>query len=488
MREIWDSRLAFVLAATGSAIGLGNLWRFPYIAYRYGGGAFLVPYLIAFFTAGIPLLILEFTLGHKTEHGAPLAFASYRKNWKWLGWFAIAVSFGVVTYYTVIMSWSFIYFFHSFFLSWGNIPELFFDKIVLEVTDSPLNFGGINYLVLIFLILAWIAIYYSVYHGVKTVGKVVYATVIMPWLIIIVLIIRGITLPGAIDGLSYYLTPNFAALKDPIVWINAYGQMFFTLSVGFGVMIAYSSYLPRKADIVNNAFIIGFANCFTSFLAGIAVFSSLGFLAYQTGKPISDVIASGPGLAFVAYPTIINMLPFWNKFFGALFFMMLLTLGIDSAFSLVEAASKATLEQWKRIPRRVLNLLIAVLAIITGLIFSSRGGFYWFDIVDHYLTCYGLVVVGLLEAILIGYFINTKDFMNYMNKQSEIMAGRWWLFSIKIVVPIVLIVALVYNTYNELRAPYGDGEYPKAALIFGFAFLLLLLIVSLILSKKEGRV
>ncbi len=484
MKEKWDNRLAFVLASIGSAIGLGNLWRFPYIAYRYGGGAFLIPYLVALFTAGIPLLILEFGLGHKTEHGAPYAFASYRKNWKWLGWFAIAVAFGVVAYYTVIMSWSFIYFFHSFSLSWGAIPEVFFNNMVLEISDSPFSLGGINLPILVFLILTWIAIYYCIYKGVKSVGKVVYVTVILPWVILIVLIIRGVTLPGALEGLSYYLTPNFSALKDPAVWINAYAQIFFTLSVGFGVMIAYASYLPKKADIVNNAFIIGLSNCFTSFLAGIAVFSSLGFLAYQTGKPVADVVASGPGLAFVAYPTIINMLPFGNSIFGALFFVMLLTLGIDSAFSLVEAASKAGSEQWK-IPRLRLNFLIAAIGIFVGLIFTTRSGLYWLDIVDHYLCNYGLVIIGLMEAIFIGYLINTDSFREYISSHSEIKAGRWWSFFVKIAVPIVLLVVLGYNTYYEFRNPYGG--YSTAALAIGFGFLVVLLIVAIILSKKERR-
>ncbi len=486
MKDIWDNRLAFILAAIGSAIGLGNLWRFPYIAYRYGGGAFLIPYLIALFTAGIPLLMLEFALGHRTEHGAPLAIATYKKNWKWLGWFAIAIAFGVVTYYTVIMAWSFIYFIHSFSISWGNIPEVFFNNLVLESSTTPLNLGGINGLIVIFLILTWVAIYYSIYNGVKTVGKVVYATVIIPWLILLVMIIRGITLPGALDGLSYYLTPNFAALKDPVVWVNAYAQMFFTLSVGLGIMIAYSSYLPKKADIVNNAFIIGFANCFTSFLAGIAVFSSLGFLANQTGQEVTNVVSSGPGLAFVAYPTIINMLPFASRVFGALFFLMLITLGIDSAFSLVEAASKAAIEQWGKLPRRVLNIFIAGICIIVGLLFTTRGGIFWLDIVDHYLCCYGLVVVGLLEAVLMAYFLNTKGFMDYMNEQSEIRAGKWWLFSIKIIVPVILFIALIYNTYKELRNPY-EG-YPNLALVFGFSFLIVLLIISILLSKKERSV
>lgn len=484
MKEIWDNRSAFILASIGSAIGLGNLWRFPYIAYRYGGGAFLIPYLVALFTVGIPLLMLEFGLGHKTEHGAPFAIATYRKNWKWLGWFAIMIAFGVVSYYTVVMSWSFMYLFHSFTLSWGNIPQQFFNDMVLKISSSPFEVGGINSMVVIFLILTWMAIYYSLYNGVKTVGKVVYATVILPWIILIVLIFRGITLPGALTGLSYYLTPDFSALTDPVVWINAYAQMFFTLSIGFGIMIAYSSYLPKKADIINNAFIIGLANCFTSFLAGIAVFSSLGFLAHQTGKPVADVVFSGPGLAFVAYPTIINMLPFASKVFGVLFFMMLITLGIDSAFSLVEAASKACSEQWK-IQRRKLNFIIAFIGIVVGLIFTTRAGLYWLDIIDHFCCCYGLVPVGLLEAILIGYFANTQEFMDYMNEQSEMYAGKWWLFFIKVITPVVLIAALGYNTFREFTTPY-EGYHP-AAIIMGFGFLVILLILAILLSRKERR-
>jgi len=484
MKEKWDNRMAFILASIGSAIGLGNIWRFPYIAYRYGGGAFLIPYLVALFTAGIPLLMLEFTLGHKTGHGAPFAWGSYKKRWKWLGWMAVAIAFGIVCYYTVIMSWSFIYFFHSFSLSWGNIPEFFFNNMVLERSGSPLQLGGINILVLVFLVVTWMAIYYSLYNGVKTVGKVVYITVILPWLILIVFIIRGVTLPGAMTGLGYYLTPNFAALKDPIVWVNAYAQIFFTLSVGLGIMIAYSSYLPRKADLINNAFIIGFANCFTSFLAGIAVFSSLGFLAHQTGQGVANVVASGPGLAFVAYPTIINMLPFGNRVFGALFFMMLLTLGIDSAFSLVESVSKATIEQWK-IPRRTLNLFIAGTGILIGLIFTTRAGIYWLDIIDHYLSCYGLVIVGFFEAVFVGYFINTESFKSYMNEQSEIKAGRWWVFFVKIVVPLMLLGALGYGAYQEFLTPY-EG-YPTSVLIVGFGFLLILTLVAIMFSKKERR-
>lgn len=484
VKEHWDNRLAFILASIGSAIGLGNLWRFPYIAYRYGGGAFLLPYLIALITAGIPILMLEFGIGHKTENSAPFAFGYYRKKWKWLGWFAIAVAFGVVTYYAVVMSWSLNYFFHSFSLSWGDIPSTFFNDLILERTASPLDWGGINILTLTFLVVVWIAIYYSIYHGVKTVGKVVYFTVILPWIILIVLLIRGVTLPGAINGLSYYLTPDFAALKDPEVWINAYSQIFFTLSVGFGVMITYSSYLPKKADIINNSFIIGLSNCFTSFLAGIAVFSSLGFLAHETGKEVADVISSGPGLAFVSYPTIINMLPFGSMIFGALFFLMLLTLGVDSAFSLVEAASQSAVQQWK-IPRRFMNIIIAVIGIAVGVIFTSRAGLYWLDIVDHYLCCYGLVIVGLIEAIFVGYLIKTEDLLKYMNEQSEIQAGKWWIWFLKFIVPVVLLAALGYNTYNEFMTPY-EG-YPIKALFMGFGFLVTLLVVAILLSTKKRR-
>ena len=482
--EHWDSRTAFILAAIGSAIGLGNIWRFPYIAYRYGGGAFIIPYFVALFTAGIPLLILEFALGHKTEKSAPYAFSAFRDRWKWAGWLAVFVGFGIVTYYAVIMAWSFDYFIYSFKLSWGVNPANFFKPEFLQLSQNPFHIGTLRGVIVIGLVITWIWIYFSIIKGAKSVGKVVYITVIVPWIVLLILFLRGITLPGAKEGLRYFLTPNFAALKDPAVWFNAYSQIFFTLSIGFGVMIAYASFLPRKSDIINNAFIIALSNCATSFIGGLTVFSTLGYLAYQKGVAVSSVVTSGPGLAFITYPTVINLFPFARPFFGAIFFLMLLTLGIDSAFSLVEAFSAAVMDKWK-VRRPLLNGIITAIALIIGLLFATHSGLYWLDIFDHYLATYGLVIAALLETIFVAYVIGPELLRNYANQQSDFSVGKWWTFMLKIVIPLTLLWVVIWNVKDEVKTSYGG--YTKGALGIGLLFLGILFIMSFVFSKERRK-
>ena len=487
-RENWDSRIAFILAAIGSAVGLGNIWRFPYIAYKYGGGAFIIPYIIALLTAGIPILALEFALGHKSEKAAPGAFGFFNKKFKWIGWWAVLIGMSIVIYYAVIMSWSLIYLGKSFNLAWGTSTDSYFFNNLLHLSKSPSQIGGVVWPIFIGLIAIWIWIYFSIIKGVKSVGKVVYVTVVFPWIILIILIIRGITLPGAMRGLSFLFTPNFAALKSPEVWINAYSQIFFSLSIGFGVMIAYASFLPKKSDIVNNAFLIGFANSATSLLASIAIFSTLGYLSLQRGVPVGKVVASGPGLAFVTYPAIINLFPFAREIFGILFFLMLLTLGIDSAFSLVEAFSSAAVERWK-ISRPVMNFIIAAIAIVLGILFSTKSGLYWLDIFDHYLSVYGLLIIGVLETLFVGYIVGPKRLRIYANERSDFSIGKWWDAMIKYLIPVVLIVILIWNIRDEIIKPYGG--YSRASLFVGMSILIITLIIAVVLSvirsKKVGE-
>ncbi|MCK4322701.1 sodium-dependent transporter, partial [candidate division WOR-3 bacterium] len=214
-RERWGSRSSFIFAAVGAAIGLGNVWRFPYITYQNGGGAFLIPYFIALITAGIPLMILEYAVGLKTQGAPPVALKKIWKKAEWIGWFAILIVFVLATYYATIMSWAVNYFYHSFTLAWGRTgPEInnFFNNILLGKSGSPGILGGIQWPVLAGLAITWILIYLALFKGVKTLGKIVYFTVGIPWLILIIMVIRGLTLPGAIDGLNFYLTPDFSVL------------------------------------------------------------------------------------------------------------------------------------------------------------------------------------------------------------------------------------------------------------------------------------
>ncbi|MDI6788696.1 MAG: sodium-dependent transporter [Planctomycetota bacterium] len=483
----WSSRTAFILGAIGSAIGIGNIWRFPFVCYENGGGAFLLAYLIALFTAGIPLLLLEMGLGHKTLSGPPRAYGSIKKPLEWLGWMAVLVGFVLVCYYTVIMSWCANYLVFSFDLKWGKDTADFFNKFLNKSDPSNIfNLGSIVPGILIGLVVMWVWNVLSIWKGARTVSKVVYVTVLLPWLILIIFVIRGVTLPGAFEGLKYYLTPDFSRLLEPKVWIAAYGQVFFSISAGFGIMIVYASFLPAKSDITNNVFIIALADSATAFVGGIAVFSGIGFLCHQTGCSITE-IKGGPGLVFVTYPTIINQFPLAPQLFGILFFVMLLTLAVDSAFSLLETVVTGVMDKWN-ISRPKANILCASIALLCGIVFTTQAGLYWLDIVDKFNTNFVLIIVGILEALVIAYILGTKKIREHVNETSDFRIGVWWDWFIRIVTPAVLIIGLGLTIYSTIKAGKPYGEYQSSAVFLaGWGLLIVLPIIALILTVLKGK-
>ena len=484
IREQWDSRRAFILASIGSAIGLGNIWRFPFKCYDNGGGAFLIAYVIALFTAGIPILLLELSLGHKFKLSAPSAFKKVGKKFEWLGWWAVLVGFVIVTYYAVVMAWSVIYTYFSISEKWGGNPADFFYNKFLGLTEGPFQLGSINPTLLIGLVISWIMVVFAIWKGPKTVSKVVYATVILPWFLLILFVIRGLTLPGAMLGITYYLNPVFSKLLDPSVWASAYGQIFYSASIGFGIMIAYSSFLPEKTDITGSAVIIAIANSLTSFIGGFAVFSTLGYYAKIQGVAVSEVLKGGVGLAFCTYPAVISHLPF-AKFFGVLFFLMLLTLAVDSAFSLVESVAAAVRDKFG-ISHRTANITVSSISLVLGLIFVTGAGLYWLDIVDRFMEHFGLIAVVLVECVVLGWFYKTKKLKGHLNKVSKSKIGNWWIWFIKIVLPIILLYLFATKFVHEIVVPYEN--YPdKALIIAGWALAALLPILAIILSILKGK-
>ena len=483
-REVWTSRHIFVLAAIGSAIGLGNLWRFPYIVYQNGGGAFLIPYFVAFFTAGVPLMILEYGLGQRMRKGAPMALAKAHRGWEWVGWWALVVGFLVVSYYGVVIAWCFDYLWYALTLDWGGDPEKFFAKEFLQVSSGPGALGGVRPQILVGLVAAWVVIYLIIVRGLAGVSAAVKWTVPVPIALIVILVVRGLTLPGAVEGLEFYLRPDFSKLLDAKVWLAAYSQIFFSLSLAFGILIAYASYLGDDRDVANNAFITSFANCGISFLAGFAVFPTLGYLATQKGVPVSEVVAAGPGLAFVAYPSAINLLPLASVF-AVIFFVLLLTLAIDSAFSMVEAIVAGVADKWE-LGRRRLVRLTCLVACAAGVIFTTRGGLHWLDIVDHFVTNFGLVLVGLFTCIVVGHLYGASRLREYINQVSEIRIGRWWDVMIRYVTPAILLISLLDIGIERLAAPYGD--YPRwATAVGGWLLILVSLAVAVLLSRARGK-
>jgi NSS family neurotransmitter:Na+ symporter len=473
------------MAAIGSAVGLGNVWRFPYVAYSSGGGAFLIPYFVALFTAGIPMLILEMGIGQRIQKGAPLAFGAVRKPFQWFGWWAAGLSAGIVIYYSTILAWSWVYLWHSTTLAWSDQSEIFFFQNVLNRSSGPGEIGWPVFSLVIGMALTWLTIYLILRKGVRSVSKVVMVTVPLPLLLLVVLLVRGLTLPGAMDGIRYYLTPDFSKLTDLNIWLRAYGQIFFSLSLASGVMIGYGSYLGKKAEITNSAFITGLANCGTSFFAGFVVFSMLGYLANVQGLPVSEVTTSGTGLAFIAFPTAISQLPTLNCLFGLIFFIALLTLGIDSAFALQEAFTTGFHDKWHISTQKLAGIFVLI-AFPVSLIFVTRGGFFWFDIVDKWICDFGLVISGFIQCIIIGFFYPVQEFREYLNSQSEIRLGRWWIWALRYITPAVLLVILVGNLIQEITEGYAG--YPRwATLIGGWGTVLFWVFLGYLLWKHPHK-
>ena len=489
--EQWSSRTTFVLAAVGSAVGLGNLWRFPYVVYDNGGAVFLIPWLIALFTAGFPLLVLEMAVGcwgrSKFDvSGAPAAFGGLSPRLRWIGWGTLANGFVIVCYYVMIMGLTMIYLKDSFNLAWEPDAGSHFNNAALHVSSGPGDLNRIVPVVLVGLIVSWIAIYLAIFKGTKVVSQIVKWTVPLPVIIIIAFVIRGLTLPGAMEGVSYYLRPEWGKLLDSKVWLAAYGQVFFSITLAFGVMPAYASYLPKNSDINLNALWVTALDAAISFIAGFAVFTVLGFLAFQQGVDVSDVAAGGPGLVFVTYPTAIGLMPLWPVLFGFLFFLTLITLAIDSAFSLVEAIV-AGFQDYIPLKREMTTFIICLVAMVVGLLYCTDAGLYWLDIVDHHINGFGLTVFGLIECIAIGWIIGADRIREFVNLNSDFSIGRWWNFCIKYLTPAVLIFMISTNLLQRIKSPYGD--YPQWALfVGGWLVVALTYVVALSLSKIFNKV
>ncbi|BDD82654.1 transporter [Tsukamurella pulmonis] len=465
-REQWGTRAGFLLAAIGSAVGLGNIWRFPKEAYDNGGGAFLVPYLIALLTAGIPLLIFEYAVGHRARKGAPRA---YRRLWRPLeavGWWQVAICFVIATYYAVIVAWSIRYIGFSLDERWGSDPDAFFSGEFLNSNPTPGIFAPFVPGVLIPLIAVWAITIAVLAIGVKR-GIEIANKIFIPLLVVLfmILVVRALFLPGAMDGLNAFFTPDWSRILDGTVWTAAYGQIFFSLSVGFAIMVTYSSYLKRKADLTGSAMVAGFANSSFEILAGIGVFATLGFMAAQTSQPISEVVSGGPGLAFVAFPQIISELSGGAALFGVLFFGSLVIAGLTSLISIVQVIVAAVQDRLNigRLP--AVALVGGATALVSIGLFPTRNGLYILDVADHWINQYGILLAALVVVVVVAVIGKLPLLQRHVDSVSSIRVGRAWIVLIGVVTPIMLAFMMVRSLQDELAENYGGGSYTTAYLL-----------------------
>ncbi|GAB3596232.1 Sodium:neurotransmitter symporter family protein [Corynebacterium faecale] len=479
-REVFSSRYVFMLAAIGSAVGLGNIWRFPYVAYDNGGGAFLIPYMIALLTAGIPLLFLDFAFGHRYRGSAPLAFRRFKKRSESLGWIQVGIAFFITIYYAAIIAWAGLYAFKSLNQAWGDDPDTYFFSEFLQFDAESAFSLDIVPQIAIALFIVWVLAIAVLAVGVdKGIGKV--SMIFMPILVVIFFIvcIRAVFLPGAEVGLDALFTPDWAALQNPTVWVAAYGQIFFSLSVGFGIMLTYSSYLKPRTNLTGTGLVTGFANSSFEVLAGIGVFAALGFMAVQSNVAVDEVATSGIGLAFVAFPAIINQMPL-GGLFGFLFFASLFIAGFTSLFSLLEVVVSAVKDKLD-LKRKTAAISVGVVMAVLSLgLFSTTSGLASLDIMDKFTNNVGIVAIALIVVVVVDWVLRRIDeFSMHLNTVSSFRVNTVWRVCVVNITTLVLGFTLFQELISLVQEPYGGYSELQVAL-FGWAVLGIIIVVAIV--------
>ncbi len=464
-RGSWGSKLGFILAASGSAIGLGNIVFFSSNAYKYGGGAFYVPYLVALFLIGIPVMILELGAGRFARRSMPNALYQIAgKRAEVAGWFGALNASIITMYYIAILAWILGMWMGSIGALWQASPVEAFGLSSGELSNSMSYFFNMisSTRPLIFVTLIWAANIVIIIKGAKSIEAVVKIFVPLMWVMMIVLIIRGITLPGGLDGILFLFTPDFSVMGDVGIWKGAFSQMFFTLSLGFGIMMAYASYLPPKNDDVLSATTISFLNCSFEYIAGLAIFSLLFAFAIAPK-------ASSLSMIFFVVPEGIAEFPALVGVFGFLFFTLLLMAGLTSSVSLVESVVLSVIDKFS-LPRNKVLIGVFLVGLAGSLLFvlpevidpalndDGTLGFTLLDLFDHWAFGYGLLICGLLELIILGWLYDIDRILDFINESSRVKLGAGFKFLVRYIIPLVILGILVLSAIDEIRGGlYGNA-------------------------------
>ncbi len=481
-REFFGSRNMFILAAIGSAVGLGNIWRFPYVAYENGGGAFIVPYVIAVVCAGIPLLFFDYAIGHRYGGSAPLSMARISRWLESIGWWQVLICFIIGIYYAVIVAWAAMFMIYSVTGAWGDDPNGFFFGDFLQVSET-VGFTG-EFVPHIFWpsLLVWAVTFIVIFLGVNK-GIARANLIFMPLLVtmFLIMVVQALFLPGATQGLDALFTPDWSALARGEVWAAAVGQIFFSLSVGFGIMITYASYLKRKSDLTGSGLVVGFSNSAFEILAGIGVFAALGFMAQAAGTSVDETATSGIGLAFVAFPTIISQAPM-GALIGVLFFGSLLFAGFTSMVSIIEVVVAGVRDKLG-LTRQVAAIAVIVpMAIISLLLFPTTAGLYFLDVFDWFVNQYGIMAAAFVAIICVGWICGKLPvFSRHLTKLSSIPANWLWMLFVGAIVPVALAYMLYTQLTKDISEVYG-GYPPEFVAIFGWGMVAALVVIAIILT------
>uniref|UniRef100_A0A8P4KF36 Transporter n=1 Tax=Dicentrarchus labrax TaxID=13489 RepID=A0A8P4KF36_DICLA len=503
-RGQWASKREYILVVAGSVVGLGNVWRFPYLCYKNGGGAFLVPYGLLAVVCGITLFLLESSVGQYTQEG-------FITCWRKMCPLAQGIGYGnfiMKLYefnYIIIQVWALLYLVFSFRsqLPWASCENTwntgkifdsltnqtvltnttsaateFWERRVLGMSGGIEDLGSVRWELALCLLASWMFCYFSIWKGVRSSGKVAYFTATFPYVMLLILLIRGLTLPGAWDGIYYYLYPNLNRLANLEVWIEAGSQIFFSFSLTTGSLNVLGSYNEYNNNCYKDCFWLCLLNSGTSFVAGFVVFSVLGFMAQKQDVTVDNVAESGPGLAFIAYPQATAMMPL-PQFWTVCFFLMLILLTVDTHFVIVESSITTVSDlfpKWFRAPVRheIFVLIICVSSFLIHLTLVTEGGIYIFQLIDFYgstRVCQNFIAI--CECLAVGWIFGADQFSNIIEDMTGQRPSVFFKVCWKYIIPLLSLISFILYLVDYKHLKINDWyTYPDWAYVLGWTMTL----------------
>ena len=440
----WGSNLSFLLAMIGSAVGLGNIWRYPYVLYSNGGGAFFIPYIVAILIMGIPFLILEYGVGYNFKSSFPKAVKSISKKWEYLGWFLPVAVFMILIYYSAILGWDGFYVIISAFKGWGADPNVYFTGSFLQANDTLGGLGTFVPFVAIAMLVGWVIMWVISHTDLeKGLGRVSKVLVPLLFAIMIFIVLFSLTLPGAGIGLAELYNPDWSLLLNFNIWMAAFGQMIFSLSLGMSIAFTYASYTKDDSDLVSNALWVTVANCGFENFAAIGVFSILGYMSLQSGVAVPDLVTQGTGLVFIVYPTVFNVLGDWASVIGPLFFFTVYLAGLTSILSTIEPLSFSIQNKFGWSRNKTMTIL-CVFGAAVSMIYATAMGSYILGIADTFVNQIAILIGVIFECIVFAWIFKAENIIPKLNAKSKsIKLGKWWLVVVKYVLPIFIAIVWI---------------------------------------------
>ncbi|EDV36199.1 uncharacterized protein Dana_GF12074 [Drosophila ananassae] len=498
-RDKWSKGVEFLFSCIALSVGLGNVWRFPFIALENGGGAFVIPYVIVLLLIGRPVYYLEVIIGQFSSRGCIRAFdmAPIMKGIAYGQVYSTALA---TTYYACIMALTIRYLVASFseilpwtycLAEWGSScvatgsslgsnsslsqgvssAELFFTQTVLREPETleESGLGTPSWDLVLCLMATWLIIGTILCRGIRSSGKASYFLALFPYVIMIILLIRAVTLPGAWRGIVYFLEPQWSQLLSPHVWYAAITQMFFSLAICFGTLVMYASFNDFHKNVHKDVIIITSIDSMTSILAGCIIFGILGNLAYETNTTdISQVVKGGAGLAFISYPEAIAKFKYLPQLFSVLFFFMLLVLGIGSNIGMASCVINVVKDRFTHLPHWLLAVGASLIGFVCGLVYMTPGGQFVLNLVDFYGCTFIALVLAIAELLAAGWIYGVKRICSDIEFMLNIKTSFYWRICWAIIAPGLMFLVLVYMLFSYEPLTYRGVQYPPAYYMAGW--------------------